>query len=33
MSIWFKTDDYWQQHVTDLEAQNRLLDEPPLRWL
>lgn len=30
---WFNTDDYWQQHVADLEAQNRLLDEQPLRWL
>jgi Ser/Thr protein kinase RdoA (MazF antagonist) len=30
---WFNTDDYWQEHVADLEAQNQLLDEPPLRWL
>lgn len=30
---WFNTDDYWPQHVADLEAQSRLLDEPPLRWL
>lgn len=30
---WFNTESYWQQHVAELEEQNRLLDEPPLRPL
>lgn len=30
---WFNTENYWLQHVAELEEQSRLLDEPALRRL
>ena len=30
---WFNTENYWQQHVAELEEQRRLLDEDVLRRL
>jgi Ser/Thr protein kinase RdoA (MazF antagonist) len=30
---WFNTDQYWQQHVAELEEQRRIMDEEVLRRL
>lgn len=30
---WFNTPRWWQAHLAELDEQNQLLDEEPLRWL